>query len=121
MFQLFQPIGGVSAIFSPTTRRKGRSARPDELVTCSWMVYSPAFATEPERRPVAGSNFTPPGSLSAENFKGLVPVTGMVNRIGCPGLTPKTFGPLMRGAGPGLGVRMVVSVWACDAKGRDRK
>ena len=41
------------------------------------------------------------------NCSGLVPVTGIVKRMGWPGRTPKTFGPLIRGMGPGWGVKIM--------------
>ena len=41
------------------------------------------------------------------NCNGLVPVAGIVKRMGWPGLTPKIFGPLIRGMGPGWGVSII--------------
>ena len=35
-----------------------------------------------------------------------MPVTGILYSTSCPGVTPVSDGPLMRGAGPGLGVRI---------------
>ena len=74
------------------------------------------MAMEPERRPVAGSSLTPEGRWSAVNCSGLVPVTGIVKMMGWPGLTPKTFGPLIRGMGPGWGVKIIAESpdWAKD-------
>jgi hypothetical protein len=37
----------------------------------------------------------------------LFPVAGIVNKNGDPGLTPNIFVPLIRGSGPGFGVRII--------------
>src|SRR5580692_2137364 len=56
--------------------------------------------------PVASSSFSDGGSPVAEKWIGRVPVQGMRNRNGCPGLAPYTFGPLIWGIGDALGVRI---------------
>ena len=49
-----------------------------------------------------------------ENFIGRRPVAAIVYSTGCPGRTPKTFAPLIRGCGAGGGVRISGSspAWA---------
>src|SRR5690349_16637878 len=116
MFQLFQPIGGVRAMVSPTTILKERFVSPRRFFAWSVSTYSPGFAMEPEILPVLESTAIPSGRFSAENVIGRLPVAGMVNKRGCSGRTPNTLGPLIFGAGPGLGVRMYFDnvSWAWD-------
>src|ERR1035437_9113211 len=68
-FQLFQPIGGVSAIWSPTTMRNFFSAVPDEFSARSVTMNSPFVFKAPVMRPVLESNFNPPGRFFAENVR----------------------------------------------------
>src|ERR1019366_406795 len=105
-FQLFQPIGGVSAIWSPQTMRNLFSAMPREFSASSVTMNSPFVFKAPVMRPVFASSFKPRGSFFAENFIGRSPVAGIVNKNGEPDRTPKTFAPLMRGVADAGGVRM---------------
>jgi hypothetical protein len=52
-------------------------------------------------------HFSPVGILNTSYFIGFFPVTGIVNKNGEPGLTPNIFVPLIRGSGPGFGVRII--------------
>ena len=77
-FQLFQPIGGVSAISSPTTIFRLRSQLPGAFAAFRCTVYSPGAVTRPVIRPVSGSSFSPWGSPSAEKVIGRTPVAAIV-------------------------------------------
>src|SRR6185312_3983786 len=106
-------MGGVSTIFSPTTILKARDVSPALFLAWSVTLYSPGLLSDPEILPDSRSILTPAGRWSAENLTGRSPVAGMVNSIGWFGRTPKTFGPLMRGAGPFFGVRMYFESVSC--------
>src|SRR4051812_38772350 len=110
-FQLFQPIGGVSAMRSPTAMRSGASAVPRALVARSVTLCSPRSASLPVMWPVCGSSERPSGSASAANFIGRSPVAAIMYISGCPGRTPKTLAPLIRGSGGDFGVRMYGSTF----------
>src|ERR1017187_4951262 len=105
-FQLFQPIGGVSAMVSPQTMRNFSSAAPSEFFARRVTLNSPGFFNLPVIWPVLAFSFKPRGRLSAENFMGRSPVAGIVNKNGEPGRTPKIFAPLMRGVSGAGGVRI---------------
>src|SRR5712671_6255699 len=96
-FQLFQPIGGVSAIWSPQTMRNFFSAAPRELLAFSVTMNSPFVFKAPVMRPVLGFSLKPLGRFFAEKAIGRSPVAGIVKRNGELSRTPKTFAPLMRG------------------------
>ena len=104
-FQLFQPMGGVRAMRSPTTNVRSRSADPLALVACRRTAYVPGVATAPVTRPVAGSRVAPAGRPSAANRTGFSPVATTVYRTGCPGRTPNAAAELIRGTAGGGGVR----------------
>src|SRR5450755_3542551 len=104
-FQLFQPIGGVSAIWSPQTMRNFFSAVPSEFFAPRVTMNSPLVFNLPVMWPVLASNFKPRGRFSAEKVIGRSPVAGIVNINGEPGRTPKTFAPLRRGVAGAGGVR----------------
>lgn len=97
---------------------KSRLACPALFFAESFMTYVPALPIEPEINPVLASTLTPLGRPDAEKLIGLSPEAGMVNTIGCLGLTPKTFGPLMRGKEPCFGVRIaaVLAAFAIAAE-----
>jgi hypothetical protein len=107
-YQLFQPICGVSARLSPHTILNCLSEVPEEFVTFIVVIYSPWTLMTPEILPVPASHTRPSGRLSASYFIGLSPVAATVNKNGDPGLTPNILVPLIRGSGPGLGVRMIL-------------
>src|SRR5882724_4863470 len=108
-FQLFQPIGGVSAILSPTTILNFRFAVPSELFARNVTTYSPALVNVPVMWPVCGSSCRPDGKLSAAKVIGRSPVAAMVNKNGEPGRTPKISALLMRGLGEAGGVKMTAA------------
>jgi hypothetical protein len=66
-------------------------------------------------RPVVESSFKPTGNPLAENLIGRFPVAEMLNKNGEPGLTPKTFGPVMRGTSGAGGVRISDFINASEA------
>ena len=105
-FHEFHPIGGVSAILSPTTSFHFRLARPCAFSAATSNSYVPRSATAPPMIPRAASNVAPFGSPSTEMRIGRSPVTGIRHRMGRPGRTPKILVPLMRGTLPSGGVRM---------------
>ena len=109
MYQLFQPMCGVRASVSPQTILNFRSACPRAFLARNVTTYSPRSLSEPVIWPVCGSTFNPAGRSSTANSIGRWPVAGMVNRNGCPGRTPKTLAPLIRGVAGGLGVRITAS------------
>ena len=78
MYQLDQPMGGVRAIWSPTTMRNAFSAAPRAFFARSLTVYVPLMAIDPVIRPVFGSSMRPEGRPVAENSIGRSPVAGMV-------------------------------------------
>ena len=82
-----------------------RVALPRAFLADTTTEYVPFFATEPDMRPVVASRLNPAGRLAAANLIGRSPVAAMVKRTGCPGRTPKTLAPLMRGFGDGFGVQ----------------
>ena len=75
-FQLFQPIGGVRAISSPTTIRSGRTAEPAVLRAVNVTGNVPGWFTTPVIRPVAASICNPSGRPAAVKLMGRSPVTG---------------------------------------------
>ncbi len=77
-FQLFQPIGGVSAIFPPTTMRNFFWSSPFAFFAWNTTVYSPFFLSEPVICPVAESTDKPAGRFSMLNVIGRSPVAGIV-------------------------------------------
>jgi hypothetical protein len=88
LFQLFQPIGGVSAIWSPITIFNSRVAAPSAFRAPIFTVKLPAWATFPVICPVAGSSTSPAGRPSAENVIGRSPVAVSVNKNGLPRTLP---------------------------------
>src|SRR5277367_2212055 len=102
-FQLFQPIGGVSAILSPTTILNFRLAAPREFFARNVTTYSPALVNAPVMRPVWGSSCKPAGKLSAAKVIGRSPVAAMMNKNGEPGRMPKISAPLIFGFGEAAG------------------
>src|SRR5688572_8230082 len=114
-FQLFQPIGGVSAMVSPTLMRNGLSVVPREFFAERTTAWVPRSFNVPVIRPVAASSLSPAGKPFAAKLTGRWPVAGTVKRKGEPGRTPKIFGPLIRGSAGGLGVR--ISAVACAISG----
>src|ERR1039458_7969097 len=75
-FQLFQPIGGVSAIWSPHTMRNFFSAVPSEFFARSVTTNSPFVFKAPVMRPVLESSFKPGGSSFAEKVIGALKTKG---------------------------------------------
>src|ERR1039457_159073 len=86
-FQLFQPIGGVSAMWSPQTMRNVFSVEPGKFFARSVTVNSPLVFNLPVMRPDCESSFNPRGSFFAEKVIGRSPVAGIVKRNGEPGRT----------------------------------
>src|SRR6266481_2797066 len=76
-FQLFQPMGGVRAMVSPTTMRNFFSARPAEFLARRVTVYSPSFFSAPEISPDLESRCRPEGNESVLNSIGRAPVAGI--------------------------------------------
>ena len=76
-FQLLQPIGGVSAMRSPTTMRNFFVDSPRAFFARSVTVCSPAVARLPVMRPVAASSVSPAGSPSTAKVIGRWPVAGI--------------------------------------------
>src|SRR5262249_23462416 len=107
-FQLFQPSAGVNPMVAPQTILKSRFDSPSEFFARSTTLYSPLALMEPEMKPVAGPTFSPPGRLSTAKVMGRFPLAGMLYMKGLPGRTPKTLGPLIRGVGGALGVRIIL-------------
>src|ERR1043166_2157889 len=89
-FQLFQPIGGVRAIVSPTTIRNLFSLAPLVFSARRVTTCSPAFLNAPVIWPVVECNFNSFGKPLAENLMGRSAVAGIRYRNGEPGRTPKT-------------------------------
>src|SRR5438552_13831980 len=87
-FQLFQPIGGVSAMVSPMTILSFLSSEPLSLLARSLTTKSPGESTVPVIRPVFVSSFSDGGNPDALNDIGRSPVAGTVNRNGRPGRWP---------------------------------
>src|ERR1043166_4225906 len=104
-FQLFQPIAGVSPIRSPQMILNFCGAAARAFRAISVTGYSPFSFNTPVIRPVSGSSCNPAGNPFASKASGRSPVAAIVKRNGDPGRTPKTFALLIRGAGPGFGVR----------------
>ena len=77
-FQLFHPIGGVSAMRSPQTIRKFLSDCPHALRACRVTGYSPAVASVPVIRPSAAFTASPAGRPATLNSRGRSPVAGIV-------------------------------------------
>src|ERR1017187_6843537 len=127
-FQLFQPMGGVRAMVSSTTILNSFSAEPRAFLARRVRRSSPGAGSDPVSSPVWESRWRPEGKAPPEvrgvcgggvkgwmeNCMGRSPVAGMRESKGEPGRTPKTAGPLMRGAAGGLGVRISGGelVWA---------
>src|SRR5690606_32194583 len=105
-FQLFHPIGGVSAKVLPQTIFSLRSAIPSELLAVRVTFHSPLLFNVPEILPVTGTSFNPRGKFFAANFIGRSPVAATVNKKGDPGRIPKTFAPLIFGSGETFGVNI---------------
>src|SRR5260370_18492215 len=117
-FQLFHPIGGLSAIVSPTTILNFRLAAPREFFARKVTRYSPLLSSVPVIRPVCGLSCKPAGKLSAAKVIGRSPVAATVNKNGEPGRTPKIAAPLMRGFGEAGGVKITAgSAGAAMASG----
>src|SRR6185312_10774870 len=106
-FQLFQPIGGVSAILSPTIILNFRFVFPSAFFARNVTVYSPFLSRRPEMRPDSASTRSPLGKSSTAKLIGRSPVAGIVNRNGEPGRTPKTSAPLILGERGAAGVRII--------------
>src|SRR5438309_1949403 len=106
-FQLFQPIGGVRAILSPTTIFNFRLVFPIAFFARKVTLYSPFLSRRPEMRPVSASTRNPAGKPSAAKLIGRSPVAEIVNRKGEPGRTPKTSAPLILGVRGAVGVSMI--------------
>ena len=73
----------------------------------------PALTIDPEICPVFASTLTPLGNGLAEKAIGLLPDAGMVKKIGWPGRTPNTLGPLIWGSGLALGVKIAAELLFC--------
>src|SRR5437763_6216189 len=84
-FQLFQPIGGVSAISLPTTMRIFFSFAPLAFFARSVTITCPGFVNEPVISPVLESTVRPAGKSLTENSMGRSPVAGIRYRNGEPG------------------------------------
>src|SRR4051812_15543722 len=104
MYQLFHPIGGVSAIVSPQTILSVRLATPLAFFAITVTACSPTLSSFPVICPVEVSSFNPDGKPSAANSIGRSPEAAMVNRNGERGRTPNAWAPLIRGAGDAGGV-----------------
>jgi len=85
----------------------GNLSGPSNEVTATF--DSPLAASDPVRKPVLASSLMPGGRPSALKVTGFSPVAVRRWRNGLPGRAPKTRGPVRRGCGPGLGVRMTAS------------
>src|SRR5260221_5884590 len=108
-FQLFQPIGGVSAIRSPATILNFRLAAPSEFFACKVTTYSPALVSVPVMRPVCGSSFSPAGKLSAAKIIGRSPVAAVVDQNGEPGPTAKISAAFVPGIGAASGAPKIAA------------
>ena len=108
-YQLFQPIDGVSMSLSPTTILKGRSAIPRAFLARSVTTCSPRSGKDPVRMPVRGSSASPRGRLSAAKLHRAIPRCRDGEEHRMAGCRPNTLGPLIRGLGEGLGVRITGS------------
>src|SRR4051812_49429923 len=73
-FQLFQPMGGVRAIFSPTMILNFFWAEAREFFAWNVIENSPGSGRLPVIRPVFASMLRPLGKLSTENSMGRWPV-----------------------------------------------
>src|ERR1017187_655074 len=102
-FQLFQPIGGVRAMVSPTMSLNFFSAVPLAFVARNVPRCWPGSFNAPVISPVSAATCSPAGRPSTENSIGRSPVAGMRYRNGELGRTPKMEGLLMRGIGGVLG------------------
>src|SRR5450432_2010554 len=87
--------------------RNRLAALPFALAAKSVTRYSPGRAgAEPLMMPVPVLSLSSFGSPATENRMGRSPVHGMRYRNGRPGRAPYTWGPLILGCSPGLGVRI---------------
>src|SRR6267378_1687681 len=77
-FQLFHPIGGVSAISSPTTIRNFLLSDPLLFFAFNVVVYSPVLFNTPVICPFFESNCNPAGRCLAENSIGGSPLVGIL-------------------------------------------
>src|SRR6266566_6950851 len=77
-FQLFQPIGGVRAISSPTTIRNFFLSDPLPFLARKVTEYSPVFPKTPVICPLLESNCNPAGRRITENSIGRSPLAGIV-------------------------------------------
>src|SRR6478735_2903639 len=106
-YQLFQPIGGVRQIVSPTRNVRLRVDFPLAFLAPIFTTISPAFfGARPVIQPDRGSMRTPSGKPVAAKSTGLSPVAETRKRIGLPGRTPKTSAPVIFGSAEGFGVRI---------------
>ena len=78
MYQLFQPMCGVSAKRSPTTMRSFRSAEPKSLLARSVTTCVPTTVVVPPSRPVLASRVKPAGRPVTANCIGRFPVAAIV-------------------------------------------
>src|SRR5712675_113769 len=76
-FQLFQPMGGVREMVSPTTMQNFFSAPPAAFLARSVTVYSPGFFSAPEISPVLESICRPEGNEATSNSMGRSPDVGI--------------------------------------------
>ena len=73
---VLNPIGGVSAMRSPTTSRNRLVAVPSPFRAENSITFVPRAVAAPPRMPFAASNVTPGGRPFASSASGRVPVTG---------------------------------------------
>ncbi len=103
-FQLFHPIGGVSASRSPHFMVKFLLDSPILFLTTNTILYSALFFNVPVITPFVLFTDKPAGKFSTLYRNGFFPVAGILKRKGAPGLTPNTFAPFILGCSVGLGV-----------------
>src|SRR6218665_134700 len=112
-FQLFHPMGGVSAIPLPARIENLREALPCELLAFTVILYSPASFKTPVIIPFRASSFKPLGRLATEKVMGASPDAAIRKRTGEPGRTPNILAPLRRGFFDSFGVNKWGKIIEC--------
>src|SRR5437868_10638115 len=81
-FQLFHPIGGVSASMSPHLMVNSRLAVPAAFVTTKFIFISPRSFRVPVITPFELFKLSPAGRFSTLYCFGFFPVAGILNKYG---------------------------------------